>query len=102
MGRRIVRISPEIIQELVTQGHTIGEGCIVRTKEGVPEGATLLRCWIEQEWHPDGCIVMLFEHPSWSETVDGTHYQTMTPMFTRELSDVPTETLGGRVFVNGR
>ena len=101
MGRRIVRIAPSFIQELITQGHTIGDGYITRVAEGVPENAKLVRCWMDYNAYPDGFFTLLFDHPDWSET---TEYEVFTPRMQVEyIQDTePSVVAGGRVWVDGR
>lgn len=103
MGRRIVCISPAFLRELVTQSHTIGDGSMIRTVEGVPADATLLRCWMDHDAYPDGEFVMLFEHSGWSKTAEGAQYEVLDVKFQLERVQVDAEwPMGGRVWADGR
>lgn len=81
MGKRIVIISPDFLQEMITQGHTIGRGDKIVTEYGLPEGARFLRAWYDGAEMPDGVIVMLFEHDLWSDTEEGQPFEVIMPRF---------------------
>ena len=82
MGRRIVRISPELLQDIFTVGNT-SQG-VTTTVEGLPPGARFLRAWYDASLPGDGQIMMLFEHESWPETVEGALYETVNVVFWQE------------------
>lgn len=85
MGKRIVEFDPRLIQELITQDHVIGDGRVTRTIEGVPVGAKIVACWVNQDRSPNSVFVILFEHEDWSETPQGEPYKPFMPVFRAEL-----------------
>jgi hypothetical protein len=85
MGKRIIRISPSVLQDLFAEGRSIGKHQILHVTEGIPEGALLLRCWYEGDRYPDGEIVMLFEHERWSDSRVGHRFEEIVPTFRTEV-----------------
>ena len=93
MGRRVAWIDPGLLLEMMTEGWEMGERRMVRVIQGVPEGTKIVRCWVRQEANPHGKILMLLEHPSWGETVEGGEYEHFTPTYQTTLC--PTQELAG-------
>ena len=85
MGRRIVEIEPTLLLGQMEEGWVIGEERTVRVTNGVPKGTKIVRCWVRQEFDPNGKILMLLEHPAWSETVEGGEYEHFTPTYQTRL-----------------
>jgi hypothetical protein len=66
VGKRIIQVDPALLQSLLTHG-SIFPGHAVQVEEGVPAGAQFLRSWYHAEEGREGCIVLLFEHPDWTD-----------------------------------
>jgi hypothetical protein len=62
MGRRIVKISPSLLQDMFTVG---GGTSATEVVNGLPVGARFVRAWYEGSEYPEGVLVLLFEHESW-------------------------------------
>lgn len=75
MGKRIVRISGVLWQEMCTLGWSIGgSGYIIKCDAGLPEGARFCDAFYDpwsvgKEGVP--MLTLIFEHPDWSELSPG-------------------------------
>ena len=71
MGRRIIRVEPEIVLALLTEGNRWRVNQVLGVEEGVPVGTRLVSGWYNHLDAPDGYLCLLLEHPSWPKTKDG-------------------------------
>lgn len=85
MGRRIVKISPCLLQDMFTVGNLITD---VETYNGLPEGAKFLRAWYDGSTPGDGEIVLLFEHDSWPDNTEGERYPVVDVVMGRAFNGV--------------
>lgn len=72
MGKRIVRVSGELFQMLLTEGTSYpnADGRGIRITKGLPEGAKLIGMsndllFVSDEW------ALKYEHPSWPDQPPG-------------------------------
>lgn len=79
MGRRVLRISPELLLDIFRDGNVIGDQHVLRIESGVPVGAVFVRAWYEGEHFPNGTIVLLLEHELWPEQDEGMRVETIMP-----------------------
>ena len=61
---RSVAISIEVLQEIMTQGWTVGDGAVITCKEGLPEGARFVgsRYGLDEK-----AVILEFEHESFRD-----------------------------------
>lgn len=79
--RVIVKMAPTLLQALITEGNKwIESEGIVSVKQGLPADAKFLRAWYEGGDGRNGTIVLLFEHPSFPEVIDGNRYPEFDPV----------------------
>lgn len=84
MSKRAVRVSHELWQQMMTQGHVTKVECTI----GLPEDAVLIGSFFKEAVRfqngTSGALemvadpVFLFEHPSWQEPNDN-EYTIVTP-----------------------
>lgn len=87
MSRRIIKIMPTLLVDMLTVGYTVGgKGEQITTVGGLPEGAKFLRVWHDANAPGDGMIALLFEHDSWPEVAEGALYPVIDVMFQRTKS----------------
>ena len=58
MGRRIVKMSSDLLTQMLTQDWEIGRGEIIRCIKGLPEGARLEEADV---------VDLVFSHPDWPD-----------------------------------
>lgn len=75
MSRRIVRVAPDILREMMTKGERVGS---VAVKEGLPADAKFIRWWYDAACPDDGMFVLLFEHESWPFYGEGSRLPVYT------------------------
>lgn len=64
MGHAIIRITPEIIRELIAAGHLVADHEYQPTVIDIPADSQISRLWYEGEIAPVGEIVIELEHES--------------------------------------
>ena len=69
MGQRIVRMTGELFQELLTEGRTFPDaaGKVLKVTKGLPEGARLVGLSHDRYFTTYGQWALKFEHPSWPD-----------------------------------
>jgi len=101
MGQRIVRMSGEIFQQILTEGFTLPTrgGRRFRVTRGLPEGAKFVGM-AHGLYFDTGEWALKFEHPSWTDIPPDHVIPTLRIEFTEELMgadpDVPAFVVAGR------
>lgn len=62
MGHAIIRITPEIILELIASGYLVADHETQRTAIDIPADSQISRIWYEGEIAPVGEISIALEH----------------------------------------
>ena len=76
--RKMVLISPELIQGMLTTGWSIGKDRTIECTDGLPGGATFVGAhydYIRQ------VIALVFEHPDWPEITPHSEPPIIMPTF---------------------
>ena len=61
-GQRVVRVSAQLIVQMLTTGETVGPA---RIREGLPAGARYVRCFDSPDVYAD--LSLVFEWDGWPE-----------------------------------
>ena len=73
MGRKVVKIAPELIAQYCVTGCRFGDDQrITWVQEGVPADAVHLL-----SWHDGRHLVLLFEHPDWPQVKANEEYPVL-------------------------
>jgi hypothetical protein len=88
MGKRQVRISHELLVDVLSTGWN-ADGRIHRCVEGLPEGVVLVEARAQMALYvgarPD--LLLIFEHPMWTEAADGAELPYITPTYQTEYPE---------------
>lgn len=87
MGRRIIRISSDLFQELLPEGKQWTSESELKAIKGLPEGARLVGVSVHYYWDNDD-VLLKYEHESWPEN-DRDQPIPMIEFGREMLSDTP-------------
>lgn len=85
MGYRIVRMSQQLFNEIMTEGRTFPPvpGRRIRVVKGLPEGAKLEQVSMDL-WMLQGDVALRYSHSSWPETAPGVAVPILDVQFVTE------------------
>ena len=76
--RKMVLMSPELLQGMLTTGWHVGKDRAIECIDGLPEGARFITAYYD---YIRQVIALIFEHPDWPEIVPYSEPPIIMPTF---------------------